>query len=225
SSEALLESDSSSVGDGTHGAGNAVVWAEVRLAEQTWRVIIADESAKLNLLRSSNQFGEESTKKLVRSLGPQSSVVKFVAAGAEGGKQDRLRWEHWFEAGAVNRSESARRFADATQQLTLWGNGQLNVCRCDANAIDALWQNLFGRTAPPRLHQIRQQQPSPTTQQLIRSLGLRESQEEKASQWLTTTSTCHSVWIFCQTNRRVPSSLFVEWGMSGATREHRGYEY
>ncbi len=210
--------------DRSDDVADSLLWKDVTLAGQIWRVIVADESAKLNLIHLSYDVSGDAMDKVTRPLITGRSNIQ-VAVDFDDDTPGNLRWEQWLEGGPQDPTESPRVIAAATQRLTLWGDGRLNVTQCDADTIDALWRQLFGRTAPPLLHELRRQVPPPTARQLIRSLGLRETQANRATQWLAADSTCHSVWIFCQSDRRVSPSLFVEWNTGGDSMEHRGYEY
>ena len=218
----LSQVDSQALSSGTE--NESVMWANVKLAGKQWRVIVADESAKLNLIHSSRELNDEVLNDLAQNLLPTNARVSLTNDLNELGGQRAARWEHWFESTNQAR-QSPRVLAHATQQVTLWGQGRLNVCQSDASTVDALWRALFGNDAPNELHSMRKEYPPPTTGKVIRALALRESQASLARQWLTTTSDCYSVWIFCQSDRRVPASLYVEWGAGGVATEHRGYEY
>ena len=210
--------------DHSHGErAEPVFWRDVQLAGLRWRVIVSDESAKLSLPHLAARYDTEIVKRRMDDLLGGRVRPKPDFSGRE--QYDLTRWEHWIENGAFGHSVSAREVAVATQRLTLWGDGRLNVCRSEEQTVDILWRQLFARAAPRRLHKVRLQTPPPTTDELIAKLGLRESQAAMARKWITTESDCRSVWLFCHSDRRVSSTFFVEWGVSDASREHRGYEY
>ncbi|QDV42563.1 hypothetical protein Enr13x_24110 [Stieleria neptunia] len=199
-----------------------ILWKEVGLAGETWRVVLADESAKLNVSKLSATAPTEQVAACLRQL--QTSRGLQSQSNFD---KTATRWDHWFElpaAGSGNRDTPAILIAAATQRLTLWGDGKLNVCRCDSESLDYLWHMLYSRPTPKQLQEIRHMRPTPTESHLIGSLALRESEARLAAKWLTTESQCYSVWIFCMSDRRVPASFFVEWGR-GQVRDRRGYEY
>ena len=208
---------------GSESANPTTLWKDIQLAEKQWRVVLADESAKVNVGRLARKRDEQALRKLLTELISGETRTTPVADLAKVGS--RARWDTWIDTGESDSWRSPRALATATQNMTLWGNGRLNVSQSNRETIDSLWNALFGRDTPELLHELRQQRPPMRTRNLISALALRESQSTIASQWLTTESHCYSVWVFCQTDRRVRPSLYVEWGGDTAATEHRGYEY
>lgn len=203
----------------------ASAWRDVQIGGNTYRVIVADESSKISLSRLAGRFeadtAQQAIDELALSIRPLKANENLTAAS----QQASQRWEHWLASNSSNALNSARTIAAATQRLTLWGDGKLNILSADPESTEFLWRELFGRSPPSSLENLRRQSPPPRPSQLISSLGLRESQANLAADWFTSESTCYSVWIFCESDRRVAPSLFVEWGRRGAAKMHRGYEY
>ncbi len=202
-----------------------ILWRQANLGGETWRVIIGDESAKLNLRLASQSFVEQVTSNLIDELLNDKGMLKASDVLPSMSRPAAGRWENWLSTPKGDLATSARHVATATQRMTLWGNGRLNVMRCETETLDVLWHQLFGRNAPPTLHRLRTQSPPPSKNQMFQMLALRESQSQLAERWLSTQSDCFSVWIFCETDRRVASTLYVDWGDPPTAQEHRGYEY
>lgn len=206
-------------------AAEPAMWKNVSLAGKSWRVVVSDESAKLSLVHFARTRGKDATRNLLEDLYIDKSELSVATVLNRDTLSKVKRWEHWFDHGTDRPSFLAERYAVATQRVTLWGDGRLNILRCETETLDALWHQLFGHGIPPVLNELRAQSPPPTKNQVIRSLALRESQATLADSWLKTDSNSFSVWIFCQSDRRVAASLYVEWGPDRASAEHRGYEY
>lgn len=221
----LLDSqaDSESDAGGTQ-PSPPFLWRDAELGGQRWRLVIADESAKLNIRQFADTFGSDTAQRALEKLLEDDAKLRVAAPRSPGDSTQSRRWEHWLEGDSKSPILSARQFSVATQRVTLWGEGKLNVRRCSRETVDTFWQEVFGRSAPAQLHELRRLSPPPSASQLIQSLALRESQAELANQWLTTESDCFSVWIFCDSNDRVASSFYVDWGTGGGMG-HRGYEY
>lgn len=200
------------------------LWRDAELGGNRWRLVIADESAKFNVRRFAGTFGYEKAQGALEKLLADEAKLQVADIWSPDESAHSLRWEHWLVGSSRSPILSARQFSVATQNVTLWGEGRLNVGRCSSETVDTFWQGVFGRSAPSQLHELRRQSPPPAASQLIQSLALRESQAELANQWLTTESDCFSVWIFCDSNDRVASSFYVEWGETNSA-VHRGYEY
>lgn len=199
------------------------VWRDVTLADKRWRVIVSDESAKMNLLLTSRQLGHEAAEEAIERL--ISGRGSLAATGNAASEHSSRRWDAWLEGRRTDAPHSARQLAMATQNVTLWGDGRVNVTRADRSTIDVAWRQLFGRAAPEAMHHLRGERPPPSSERLISGLGLRETQAKKASRWFSTTSSCFSVWVFCETDRRPSATLLVQWGADDVTGERREYEY
>ncbi|QDT07426.1 hypothetical protein K227x_58530 [Rubripirellula lacrimiformis] len=210
-------------GDGA--VAKPFLWKNARLGGQTWRVIIGDESAKLNLVHASRSLGKEAATRIMDELAMDGGLLKPSSDTLSADQSGATRWEHWLLETSGAPASSPRHMAVATQRMTLWGSGRVNVLSSERETLDVLWHQLFGRGLPPAFDSMRTQSLYSSKEQLIRSLALRESQARLAEEWLDIESDCFSVWIFCESDRRVPSSLYVDWGDSQAAQEHRGHEY
>ena len=185
-------------------------------------MIIGDESAKIDVARISLRFGEEAARGIIDDMTTEASGVYSASNLAKVGQASVGRWESWLNDADGNPVVVPSTIAGATKNLTLWGDGRLNVRRCDPESLDTLWRLLFKRSAPGELHQSRSKNPAPTISQLIGSLGLRETQANLAREWLSTRGDCYSLWVFCESDRRVPATFSVEWGYA-ETREDLSY--
>lgn len=205
-------------------AGTATAWRDLDLAGQRWRVIVADENGKIHLPHAIGALGVEQTRGLAEQIlgGGEDAVLRSPLQPAYGTSSQR--WDQWLDASGTQ-DRPARALASATRNLTLWGNGELNLATADRISVQSLWKILFGRQPPAEFEALRQQRPTPPLSQFFGAAGLRDSQIAVAEEWFGTESQCHSIWIFCQTDRRVSPTLFVQWGAEGSATEHRGYQY
>lgn len=172
----LLASSSIVADQGSSQSETPVLWKDVVLANQTWRVVLSDESAKLNLNALAEHFEydavEQQSKELITGAGlvqPKADLESVIGSRS-------TRWDAWLDSpskSAQNRNLHARRLSEATQRITLWGDGRLNVCTSDSKTLDGLWKQLFGRQPPKLLDELRKQRPVPERRRVIEALGLR----------------------------------------------------
>lgn len=217
---------SSSVAAQQDDAGSpAIYWRYVRLAGQRWRVIVSDESAKLNLIRYTLDQGESSASDVMKKIITGQNGVQPSASLGRAARHQAVRWDPWFDLSRGEYPRSPRTIASATQRITLWGDGKVNLLSSEDATIDQLWRSHFGQNAPAELHTVRRQPLPPDLRQMTGLLGLRETQADFVQNWFTTKSTCRSAWVFCESDRRVGASFFVEWGNANGAAEHRVYEY
>ena len=201
------------------------VWKDVELGGQTWRVILADESAKLDVARIALHFGQQKAQSAINEIVTEGSGIRAASDLASIGQVSAGRWDDWLTDRNGTPLTDPVSIAAATRDLTLWGDGRLNIHRCNAESIETLWRILFNRPAPKSLLRDRRSTSNQSASQLVNSLGLRESQARLARQWLSDGAGCYSVWVFCETDRRVPVSFKVEWGNGGSAALRRIYQY
>lgn len=199
-------------------------WRDIRLAEKNWRVIVADESAKLNVQRLCSEVGPQRCANAIDQLltGNTGGVASAISRHADS-KQSK-RWEAWLKIDGPNEFLTAERMAESTQRVSLWGDGMLNISKCDAETLDVLWKALFGRKAPDVIHDRRLEWVQHANAPITSLFAIRESQANVVARWVTNQSTCYSMWILHTTEGTSSRSFFVEWG--GERRANRrGFEY
>ena len=125
---------------------------DIPMNEEMFHVVLADESAKIPLLRLA-MIGQRRMA--------LDGVEKFEqVAGFE--------WEHQGEPGdrgafiAFHDWVAHRRSMDRIEPpavCSLWNVGKVNVYRCSDEVVTWLWQQLFGRFPPEELWLARSQYP------------------------------------------------------------------
>lgn len=83
----------------------------------------------------------------------------------------------------------------ATDRITLWGSGRLNVFRADEEVVSECWREMFGHFPPRELMDARNVYPPLEWSTLRQRLNLREEQLTLADASLSTQSDCFSVRI------------------------------
>lgn len=193
------------------------------IAGQRWWTIISDESAKFSLPRMQAEFPGPDAQQLSGQIRSSNLRLRRILPG-----NGSRRWEHWFQSdvgdGAnATRHLDAETIVQATQNMTLWGDGKVNLRTCSESVLDALWRALFKKNLPRGLRELDRSQLL-SLDEAFSSADLRESERNLANDWFTVASQCQSVWVICESDRRIPAIQWVQWGR-GDRREVRGYEY
>jgi hypothetical protein len=198
---------------------------QIQLGGDRWRVVVSDESAKVNMNKLIAERPADEVQQLVHELlGPTAPIeLKPIAERPMSDSGGSKRLERWFHC--PTSQNQARAFAAGASKITLWGDGRLNIYRASDSTLDALWRRLFGRAAPSELHAMRRSTPGLSWDQIASRLALREAQREVASRWFTTRSHTTSVWLLSETDRRIPAHLYVRWGTSAPGGERLGFIY
>ncbi len=211
-------SETPTTGDGSP---SQVLWKDVRLSKQTWRVLIGDESAKINLHAIEQKLGTQMASEIVEKLPVDGGSIELIRRDGDRGK----RWTSWLLIdGTAN--PSASRIARATERLTLWGDGRVNVRRCDEATLETIWGAILSRPLPAKAHELRRDRPFENIDGFLTALDVRGSQRERIRPWLTLRSSCTSVWTLSRSTYREQATLFVQWrGNPQQAVSDRGYAY
>lgn len=174
------------------------VWTEQRDGEQTQveldfelggdrlQVRIENESTKLNVNRILKDLPPQASREILtehlRPLDP-GAFRTLSLLGTE--------LHSWAELTEVRGIE----LLEATDTVTLWGDGKVNLWESEPEIIETVWKGQFGRFAPDELLEAREQFPQPTWESLKLRLRLSESDLKKAERWFTTKNTCFSLEV------------------------------
>jgi hypothetical protein len=195
---------------------------QIDLNEVAWEIVLADESAKLNLPHLLLERPLVDVRHASASLLPKSGSVNIrqnIVVDDKRAISTPKQFEAWFELrGTQNEVDQWIRVGE---HLTLWGDGRMNLKLASPESLDAIWRALFGRPAPIVLQESRVNPDGLNRVGLIKELGLRESEEAIFSRFFSFGGSATSVWIVPRMNAgRRESYFFVSWGgdLSGSSR-------
>jgi hypothetical protein len=180
------------------------------------RIVARDENARLyvpGLLRI--RPAKEAAHLIERLQEGRSLPVQQDALDKEG--LVPTSWRDVFDV-----SEAGPRSLQlATDRITLWGSGRLNVFRADEEVASECWRELFGHFPPRELIDARNVYPPLEWTNLRQRLNLREEQLALADAWLNTQSDCFSVRIILGNDLdKQEQYLFV----ADRSSQHFGFE-
>lgn len=201
----------------------------VALSEVQWDVRLADESAKLNLPHLLRERPLIDVRQAADSLMMRTrlaSLSRNVASNDQGVMNVPRRYEAWFELrGSGTRADGWMRVGE---DLTLWGDGKLNLNRAPADVIDASWRALFGTPAPAVLRELGDYPENRTNenrQEMVEGLNLGESDQAVFDRFFTFGSTATSVWIVPRGEAGRRKAYFFVWWGDGYSGERMGLVY
>ena len=187
--------------------------SRVRFNEEQWLVRIEDESSKLPLLAAARDFPKQSFEQRVKRVFGVGSMVDYFDVAAQGRTAGWRPWqpEHGLSHDLLNR----------TDEVTLWGNGRMNVLRAKEATIADAWRGLFGVLPPKELAEAYRQWPTPSWAEIAKDLDLNKTQLGQVNRWFSTSSRCFSAEINALDSDSGKSYLFVSEGST----QNFGYEY
>ena len=162
----------------------------ILLGETRFEVNIQDESAKLPVHRLIRQYTLESIKPPIRTLAGHRAILRSAFP-----KNPTLMKDFVDDPKTNDTSTALRFWNDVSQRMTLWSDGRVNVMTAEPSTLDALWQLEFNRGVPDEILAMKQQTVPNNFDEFVRTLGLSSSQARFASEWFSTSSNTHSVWI------------------------------
>jgi hypothetical protein len=101
---------------------------------------------------------------------------------------------------------------EAGLDLTLWGDGRLNVMRASPQALEIVCRPVLDRIEIQRLAAMRRATPDQNLSKLLSALALTQEKREHAQMLLTDHSDCHSLWIINHSGGRTWYRLAVLGG-------------
>ncbi len=122
-------------------------------------------------------------------------------------------------------SDSFASLLAATQRMTLWSDGRLNIMTADRETLDAVWRYQFNSPAPDTLANVRSSTAGiGNLDSSFKGVGLTAVQSQFATTWLTTTSSSFSMWISESTpHSKSMAMVYVRRSQPGYAEEHFGF--
>jgi type II secretory pathway component PulK len=175
----------------------------VTLGGRSYRLIVADEDAKLPLNTALRMLDHETASRL----------VERTCSGARLRDQgDRLTpLGAWKEALDFRRdTPGPERLAAVTGHVTLWSSGRINVNRARPEVVATLMSEVFGSTTADRLLEIVGRGRVASVQDLGTQLALNLEQRQKLERLVGTSSDAYSLWILPVSGRKAELHI-AEW--------------
>jgi len=170
----------------------------LQLGGARFDVLLCDEQAKLNVASQFAERGREDTERVIRRVLAETTAsihVQLHPATAPGlaaiASYDQV-FDQFDPLEAVPADASDRR---ATDLLTCWSDGRLNVRRADEQALRIALQPALDDSGVQRLLALRQrQEPSATLGEMLDALELTRERRAAVEKRLMDGSACHAVW-------------------------------
>lgn len=170
---------------------------EFELADMTFRFLLSDENAKLNINSVTLRIPAERDA-LVRQLSGQKVSMRLQPIMGE--QADRTRrwfssWGQCVEIPDISANEHMRSLWEATSQLTCWGNGKLNIRRVSDQTLFAVASEAATQRIARQLIEAREMTPDADWQYLLKSLGLKRRDRTALRGWFSDRSSCYCLWL------------------------------
>ncbi|KAA5541082.1 hypothetical protein FYK55_19510 [Roseiconus nitratireducens] len=186
--------------------------SSVSIGGITFDVVLADESAKVNLNSVYHSVGRERTESMIvdvagiaaaraARLTPAVPTVKSFGASddADGPAAPPPAFRSWGEVFDLTTLQQTigddAALANVTAELTCWGSGGLNLRRASDESIRAVATCVLSRAGAERLVRRYRENPTMTLAILVQQEAASETLRRKLLRMFSETSTDHSLWI------------------------------
>jgi len=187
-----------------------VMRESLQLGNQLFTIVLADESAKLNLnaLRRWGRPGT-TTQLLRQALGP-SSFRALRDLERSNRSADLASWGELFDLSQLRASGgNDRDLVELTGGLTLWGSGELNIRRASALSLELACKAVVTDGLARRIVERRSESPTLNTDLLLRQTVLNETDRTQLELILGDGSNAFSIWIECAAENQRSQQLCV----------------
>lgn len=195
----------------------AVSASTIRLNGSQIDIVLADESAKLDVNVLYNNTNEAKTRSVVRDLSDSNELVPRIRPLDQDYRDARNDpFEAWGQVFRCHEyvEDFPYKLFEATQRLTCWSK-RLNYRSASKEVLQESIKAIAGGATAQRLtRKLKENSDSPTSE-LIGSVADGRNRE-KLTRLLTNRSTSQSVWIRMRRGESVSSTLTVNEQLTGS---------
>lgn len=169
----------------------------ISLGGQGFELLLADESAKANLNHIGLRTGARELNRVIESLTPPKYVRSLHPGAAQTPPFNGLGSIFNLQS-LRQRHGDARVLAEASQWLTIWGSGKLNVHRAPEEVVRAVCSCVIPTGRANRLLETLLDSPA-EVEIILQTTIKNESEREALRELLADGSSCFSLWTECRT--------------------------
>ena len=192
----------------------------IALGGNRYTLILQDESAKAPISRMLQNKNQQEVKPILRQLIQGKAMLQSNLPS------NPTQWRQVLNIpGSPASTDSFVNLLAATDRMTLWSDGRLNILTAKRETLDAVWRYQFNAPAPDFFVSLQHVvAPTESFETLLREQGLSERQLDFATKWLTTTSSSYSLWISQSVANRIGTPIvYVRRKQQGYAEEHFGF--
>lgn len=169
------------------------------------RLLLADEDAKLNLNALNARQSDQLRATILRLTGGALPLLLHPDPSREAKLRKRTfaSWGQVFDLPQVFPQGQGSLFMKATENLSCWGDGKPNIRRAADETLDLAASQALSRDAARQIVGARASfEGDLLLPELLAKLDLRRSDQLKLRGALSDRSSCYSLWLELETDRR-----------------------
>ena len=169
-----------------------------------YRILLSDENAKINI-NALNRKIPLQAEAIVRRLSGDTDLsllqeLPTALKEAAISEQPIGSWGQIFPMDTVFQNGQVGALIGATEHITCWGNGLVNVRRIGDRALLEIGRELADPSTVADLVDFRRNATEPDSRQLRQSMA--DARDNELSSWFTDGSSCYSLWIEVDDGKR-----------------------
>lgn len=177
-----------------------------------YALVIADEDAKVNLNAVYYANGEEGVARTAQEMQAATFRIPVRLRPYQATKQQLPVFDSWgqiFDASRFTSKATADSLIAATDGITCWGSGRLNIRRAPDDALRSIARLHASGGVADEIVRRRQEHPTADLDQLLNGLELNVEERAALESALADQSRCHSLWVQSIEGGGSRSALYV----------------
>lgn len=196
--EPILAANDQPESDEAQGTPIYQIAATIKLSGNEYQVDLADESAKVDLNVVHRANGDAAVRRTLSKFSGSGPITHL--RGFDNNSNSGLpvfdSWGQVFETpGTTTGPAAAKTIRDATQELTLWSGGRLNIRRATTPTFRYVSNLVLVGADAGRLVKLRQEHPNWPIEELTNAASLNDSESQQFTNAFGTGSSGASLWI------------------------------
>lgn len=184
-------------------------------------LVIDDDAAKLNLNRVFALAGANGLTRSLVQLG-MGDVAATIPGTSLKGEERLASWGQVFSPELIPGNVApAHWIMMRTGNITLWGNGKININRASDAVVEAACQLAIGPVKTSRLISLRSDEPLLKLDELLTKVELDPIEAGRAKAWLSESTELATVWMTVSNARKRSTRLLVVNGDGETTARFR----
>ncbi len=178
---------------------NAPLAVDLEFGEVGFRIVLHDESGKLNVNRLYVTGGSEEIHLAAHELGVSRHLLSLKPASSRVGNTRYRPFDSWGQVFAmedVPLDEAVVPWLQSrTEHLTCWGDGRIHFASASDNVLYLAALRAAGPITATQLVTLRRRNPQLGLQELLDQLDTRYDAKARLKGWLRDEANCFSLWI------------------------------
>lgn len=197
-----------------------LIKAQVVLDDATYRLWLRDEDARINLNTLQDRLPAKGRLLVTNFTNDQLPLhwQPDMSPTAKKNKRSFSSWGQLFDLPQIWQQHGLESLLQATDEITCWGNGRLNIHTASDKALDGVVGQAVSHEVARQLIEARSQTQKIAWPEMLKSLDLRSKQSLTLKSWVSNKSSCYSLWLELENSQRSWYHLWIRGDRASAAQ-------